>query len=109
MTDKKILIVLSCLHTAMFQRPAPAAGERLWCMRCGGYKEVWEAPPNYVVQCKRCSYFREFGDAIITAETAAGRHARRHPSHTVQLLDGDEQLCVYVNNPLPTNVPLPPF
>jgi hypothetical protein len=93
----------------MFPKPAPSAGEKVWCMRCGKYVDVAEAPHNYTVRCETCSWGRELGNALITAETAAAGHATRRPRHRVVLADGGAEVRVYQHHPLPARVELPPF
>jgi hypothetical protein len=106
----KVLVVLSCLHTRYFQRPAPMTGERVYCVQCGGYKDVAEAPHNYTVRCDHCPYGRECGNALIKAETSASKHALRRPGHATVIYDGEVQVGGYHHPPLPVNADdLPPF
>jgi len=104
-----ILVVLSCLHTAVFIAPPPRIGERVYCMRCGAYRDAVEAPHDYTVKCESCRYERGCGNARITAETAAVHHTHRKPGHRVRLVDGDRVVDVYRQEPLPANVDVPPF
>lgn len=109
MKTEAVLIILSCLHTAEFPKPAPQPGERVYCFRCGGYKDVAEAPHNYAARCGSCSYNRVTGNALIAAEIAASRHALRRPGHRVVLVDGELHVRVYRHQPLPVDAGLPPF
>jgi hypothetical protein len=103
------MVVLSCLHTAYFQTPAPRIGDRLFCMKCGAYREAVEAPHSYTVRCLACAYGKVCGNALITAETAGTKHALRKLGHRVVLADGDMTVREYFHEPLPLTVDLPPF
>lgn len=108
MKTHRTLVVLSCLHTAVFDAPAPAVGERVYCFRCGAYRDAMEAPPDYSVRCESCQYGKHCGNALITAETAATKHSLARPGHRVQLRNGTQTVTVYEHAPLPANIE-PPF
>jgi hypothetical protein len=108
MKTEAVLIILSCLHTAEFPKPAPQAGDRIYCFKCGHYKDVAQAPHNYSVRCGSCSYHRVTGNALIAAEIAASRHALRRPGHRAVLVDGQLEVRGYVHETLPADA-VPPF
>jgi hypothetical protein len=78
-------------------------------MKCGGYRDAVQAPPDYSVECENCGYHRACGNAMITAETAAVKHTLRRPGHQVRMLDGATVVRTYHHEPMPTTVDLPPF
>lgn len=49
----------------------------------------WALFDEWHVRCKSCTYARRFGQARITALTAADKHSRRYPLHAVQVLKND--------------------
>jgi hypothetical protein len=88
---KAVLVVLSCLHTVSFINAyAPRAGELVLCMKCGTYQEAVQTPHDYVVKCLSCHRLHDktYGNAYLTAETAAVKHSLRYTGHEVQLWDG---------------------
>jgi hypothetical protein len=107
--EHTVMVILSCLHTRSYPMPAPVAGERVYCVQCGGYKDVAEAPHNYVVRCRDCLYGKVAGNARITAETSAVRHSLRRPGHHVALYDGQKAVGEYHHDPLPADADIPPF
>lgn len=109
MKQTKVLVILSCLHTTYWTPPAPRVGERVYCFMCGAYRDTTEAPHDYAVFCQSCTYAKECGNALITAETAAVKHATRRPGHRVHLVDGEQEIRSYRHEPLPANVEVPPF
>lgn len=106
---KQTLIVFSCLHTAMFTIAPPKTGETVYCHKCGKYRIVAQAPHSYHVRCETCVYSREFGDALVTAETAAVKHATRKAGHRVALTDEGEEVRVFHHPVITMNVKVPPF
>jgi hypothetical protein len=109
MKPQKVLVVLSCLHTAIFHTPAPARGDKLYCWKCGAYRDAVEAPSFYTVRCLACSYGKDCGNALITAETAAAKHAVSKLGHRVVLADGGGTVREYIHQPVPLSLDCPPF
>jgi hypothetical protein len=103
------MVILACLHIRFYPKPAPGAGERVYCFECGRYMDVAEAPHNYSVRCDACTYGRDVGNARITAETSAVKHANRRPGHRVVIFDGEMPDGEYFHPVLPANVDVPPF
>lgn len=103
------MVILACLHIRFYPKPAPGAGERVYCFECGRYMDVAEAPHNYKVLCGSCGYTRECGSALIKAELSGSKHALRRPGHRTTVYDGENPIGGYFHPPLPANVDMPPF
>lgn len=107
------VIVLSCLHTLIYTDPAPKMGETLWCPRCRDYRPCAVAPPNYILHCdhgcKGTQLRREYGSAIVTAETRAVKHALRRTGHRVTLSNGDMFIREFYHPTLTVDVGEIPF
>lgn len=105
-----VTVILSCLHTATFSTPAPMKGEKVWCYRCGSYRPAVEAPHDYTVRCLSCTRLdRNLGNAEVTADTLAVKHASRYAGHRVVLIDGETQIQEYWHAVIPVAVDVPPF
>lgn len=81
-------VVLVCHHALEFCAPVPKVGERLWCARCRRDQTVARSRADYAVRCRDCRYSRRYGQAKLTAETAATMHAQRKQGHRVRVMDG---------------------
>lgn len=106
-------IILSCLHTVIFEDPSPKMGDELWCIRCYDYKRAAVAPPNYVLTCdhgcKGTKLKREHGAALIGAETTAVKHSLRRTGHRVTLANGDNVIQEFYHPLMVVDVDQIPF
>lgn len=94
-THTGVLVVFSCLHTAMFTVAPPEPGETLWCVRCQEWKPVITAPHDYAIRCDHCTWRRHPGNARMSAETLATSHSLRRPGHRVTVTDCGEVFRVF--------------
>ncbi len=86
-------IVLTCHHTLEFSTAPPLLGAEVWCVKCGSMETVTDAPPEYRIRCRRCTFSRMCGFIRQDAETVAARHVKRN-GHPVALYNGHR--LVYV-------------
>src|SRR3954470_3199120 len=85
-------ITYDCGHTAIFKGSVaaiPSVGNDVYCRLCQKAVKVFAAQDEISVRCTECSYVRSFGQAIVTAETAAAVHGTKY-NHTVAIYDGAE-------------------
>lgn len=75
----------TCGHSVRFSTAPPKEGELLTCRTCGMTRRVAAVDNGIRVRCNECRFSRSFGNARITAEVAAAKHHRSHPSHTVEI------------------------
>jgi hypothetical protein len=83
-------ITLSCGHSTIFKGSVlaiPSVGDEIYCRRCEAAVMVFAAQDEISVRCTECRYIRPFGQAMVTAETAASVHAIKK-NHTVAIYDG---------------------
>lgn len=104
-----VIVVYSCLHTGMFTVAPPAEGDMVWCGKCGDYKEVATSPHDFTVDCVSCVYRRMMGNALISAETMATKHAMKYAGHRVRLLDGGALVREFSHPVIHVDVTVPPF
>lgn len=109
MTRGTTLVVFECLHTQEFAFHPPQAGELVWCARCGDYKNVTLAPHSFSVHCDNCTFHRDYGNAEITAETAAIKHAARRAGHRVVVKDEGAEVRVFHHEVITMDASVPPF
>jgi hypothetical protein len=103
------VVVFECLHTQVFAFHPPKAGELVWCPKCGDYKSVATAPHDFYVDCAHCTFHKRYGNAEITAETAAIKHAARRAGHRVVITDSGEEVRVFHHEVITVDVSVPPF
>jgi hypothetical protein len=103
------LVILSCLHSFYYVRPAPKSGDRVYCPRCNEEATAAATPHDFSVNCRDCPWKRFYGRAAVTADTAAVKHSLRRPGHRVEVLDGDVVVESHWVRPLPASADLPPF
>lgn len=109
------LIVLSCLHTIIFDPPLPKRGELVYCRRCEDYRGAATLPESYRIECRDCfnpvskGSRTEFGGNTLAAEIAADKHARRKPGHRVRVLNGDALVSERMHEPLDFSLDEIPF
>lgn len=106
-----ITVIMSCLHTAQFQRPAPRIGEYLLCTRCDAYRRTVVPPDSFRVECKECvrTPRRDYGRASLRAEIDADKHARKNPGHRVRVLNGEKLVSERMTEHAPTLDGAAPF
>lgn len=95
MTNNELItVVLSCLHTIQFERPAPRVGEYVLCVRCDAYKRSIVPPDSFRIVCRDCTRFpqRDYGRASLRVEIDADKHARKFPGHRVRVLNGEREV-----------------
>lgn len=93
-TRPRTRVVLTCHHAVEFAATPPMKGELIWCVKCSHMRRVEDAPDEYRVRCRGCSYSRRCGTARLDAETAAARHRKRRPNHRVGIYNGKELIYV---------------
>lgn len=91
------LVIFDCpsQHKVEFSSHPPRRGELIWDIRCGKYQRVLSSAPEYRIRCRTCRYARKFGQARVTAEMKAAGHRGKHPSHTIELLNGYEVVYLF--------------
>lgn len=111
MSNELKTVVLSCLHTLQFESPYPRIGEYVLCVRCDAYRRAVVPPDSYRVECKDCTRAprTDFGRALITAEIAADKHARKLPGHRVRVLNGHKLVSERMHELPATLLDSPPF
>ena len=75
----KMVLVLGCQHTLIFQRGYAASipvGEELWCVKCQKYQELVNKAGEYRVRCRACKYSRGFALSRKLATAKAVEHCR---------------------------------
>lgn len=104
-------VILSCLHTLQFQKPLPKPGETVLCFKCDTYKQAIVPPDSYRVECRDCTRApeRDYGRAVITAELAADKHARKNAGHRVRVMNGERTVSERMHESAPTLLDAPPF
>lgn len=105
------IVVMSCLHTAVFVKPTPRIGEYAFCYKCDAYKKAVIRPNAYRLECRDCTKLRQtdYGSAKLRCEIAADRHARKMRGHRVVVYNGDEFVSEQMHTPDPTLEDAPPF
>lgn len=110
---QRYTIILSCLHTLLFDDPAPKMGDELWCPKCADIKRAAVAPPNYTLTCdhgcKGTKLKGEFGSALIAAETTAVKHSLKRTGHRVTLANGDNVVREFYHPTMQVDVGEIPF
>lgn len=110
--DETVTVVMTCLHTKVFRRPAPRPGEQVWCERCDTYKGAIVPPDHFRVICLDCTKLpgtRDYGRARLTAEVDADKHARKKPGHRVRVLNGTAVQSERMHHAPPSLLDVPPY
>lgn len=110
--DREItFVVLSCLHTATYIKPAPKIGDYAYCFKCDGYKRAAVRPNAYRLECLDCSKLRQsdYGGRTHAAEIAADKHARKYRGHRVRVFNGSEFVREAMHVPEDTLLDVAPF
>lgn len=105
------VIIMSCLHTAVFIKPTPRVGEYAFCYKCDAYKRAVIRPNAYRLECRDCTKLREtdYGSAKLRCEIAADKHARKSPGHRVVVFNGDVLVSERMHTAEPSLLDAPPF
>lgn len=100
---------MSCEHYLFFTSPIPVVGETLYCHHCREAKDITKVLDEYRIRCTKCRYGRTFGQAEMSAQVFAAKHAlTRH--HTVNVFLGTKVLrSVDVDTPQLELTEEPPF
>jgi hypothetical protein len=109
--ERTALVVLSCLHTILFEKPAPRIGEYVLCVRCDAYKRAVVPPDSYRVTCRDCTRApaRSYGSAKLRAEIDADKHARKLPGHRVIVLNGERHVSERMHEAPASLLDTPPY
>lgn len=113
--ETRRLIVLSCLHTVLYDPPLPKPGEYVLCRKCDAYRRAATIPNSYRIECRDCTQpatrgsRTEFGGNTHAAEIAADKHARRKPGHRVRVLNGGALVSERMHEAPETLLDAPPF
>lgn len=79
-----------CVHTSIFDVPAPRIGETIFCVKCRKYQTVATAPPEWRIRCLGCTYARASGTDRHLSNIAVAKHRMKYPAHIVRLYNGFE-------------------
>jgi hypothetical protein len=112
-----LIFLLSCQHTLSFHRdnasPAHELGEERYCPRCVKYVTVISLTAQYNVKCLGCHWAYSYGAALLLAQRSADKHQRNHPTHTIQVRQGQDIIEVrpahYREVPIPFPIDTVPF
>lgn len=77
-----------CDHSLFFTPPLPEVGSEIYCHFCVSSVTVKAIDPEIRIRCTECNYGRGYGQAMVTAETAAATHGSKR-NHTVTIKRGE--------------------
>lgn len=89
MSRLSYLVTFDCFHTRIFEEPAPRINEIIWCPNCRKEVRVTSAPPEWRIRCTVCVFSKRFGTGKANAEIAAAKHSVNHPTHAIEIRNGN--------------------
>lgn len=97
---------LLCGHTMFYSQPVPRVGDDVLCNRCRVASSVISVEDEIRVRCTDCRYSRGFGQAELTADTYASKHAVMR-GHVVHIVKGSTLIAVKGDKSPQVELPFP--